>query len=141
MDANAKTFNFQLVSPEKILVSEPAWQVVIPGEEGYFGVRAGHMSLIAAVRPGVVDVYAKEGDAPKRIFIAGGVADVTAVNCSILAEQAIEVSQLDAAQIEADLAKLTAAMNASSDVVERTTLGRKVALTSVKLEAAQNKAA
>ncbi len=135
------TFNFQLVSPEKILVSEPAWQVVIPGEEGYFGVRAGHMSLVAAVRAGVVEVYAKEGDAPKKIFIAGGFADVTATNCTLLAEQAVAVSELDAGKIEADLTKLTAEMNAATDVVERTTLGRKVALTSVKLQAAQAKAA
>lgn len=138
---NATTFNFQLVSPEKILVSEPAWQVVIPGEEGYFGVRAGHMSLVAAVRAGVVEVYAKEGDAPKKIFIAGGFADVTAANCTLLAEQAVAVSELDAAKIEAELTKLTADMNAATDVVERTTLGRKVALTSVKLQAAQAKAA
>ncbi|PZO88477.1 MAG: ATP synthase F1 subunit epsilon [Micavibrio aeruginosavorus] len=138
---NAATFNFQLVSPEKILVSESAWQVVIPGEEGYFGVRAGHMSLVAAVRAGVVEVYAKEGDTPKKIFIAGGFADVTATNCTLLAEQAVAVSELDAAKIEAELTKLTADMNAATDVVERTTLGRKVALTSVKLQAAQAKAA
>ena len=61
----AEKFSFELVSPEKILVSEPAWQVVIPGEEGYFGVRAGHMSLIAAIRPGVVEVYKSEGAAPE----------------------------------------------------------------------------
>src|SRR5690242_3392329 len=95
-----QTFNFELVSPEKILVSEPAWQVVVPGEEGYFGVRAGHMSLIAAIRPGVVEVWANEASAPQKIFIAGGFADVTANNCSILAEQAVNVNEIDAASVQ-----------------------------------------
>jgi len=84
------TFHFELVSPEKKLLSESVWQVVIPGEEGYFGVRAGHMSLLASLKPGVVDVYANENDAPRRIVISGGFADVTANNCILLVEQASE---------------------------------------------------
>lgn len=131
------TFNFELVSPEKILVSEAAWQVVVPGEEGYFGVRAGHMSLIAAVRPGVVEVYAKEGDAPRKIFIAGGFADVTAKNCTILAEQAVNVSDLNVAVIEADLSKLREQLAVANDIVTKSQLHKKIALTAIKLEAAR----
>jgi F-type H+-transporting ATPase subunit epsilon len=135
------TFNFELVSPDKILVSEPAWQVVIPGEEGYFGVRAGHMSLIAAVRPGVVEITKKEGDAPEKIFIAGGFADVTAANCTILAEQAVNVNDLDAATIESDLAKLKAEHAAATDMPVKMALDKKIRTMTFKLLAAQNKAA
>lgn len=131
------TFNFELVSPEKILVSETAWQVTIPGEEGYFGVRAGHMSLIAAVRPGVVEVFSKEGDAPRKIFIAGGFADVTAKNCTILAEQAVNVSELDAGVIESDLSKLKEQLAAANDIITKSQLHKKIALTTIKLEAAK----
>src|SRR5690606_20214650 len=104
--AEAQKFNFELVSPEKVLMSEPAWQVVIPGEEGYFGVRAGHMSLIAAIKPGVVEVYKAEGATPEKIFIAGGFADVTATNCSVLAEQAVNVNEINAADVQKDIANL-----------------------------------
>ena len=141
MDANAKTFNFELVSPDKILVSEPAWQVVIPGEEGYFGVRAGHMSLIAAVKPGVVEVTAKEGDAPRKIFIAGGFADVTAANCTILAEQAINVNELDAAAIETDLKNLKDELSVATDMATKMQLDKKIRTATFKLMAAQSKAA
>ncbi len=130
-------FNFELVSPDKVLVSEPAWQVVIPGEEGYFGVRAGHMSLIAAVRPGVVEVFMKEGDAPKKIFIAGGFADVTATNCTLLAEQAVNVSDLDAVQIEQDIANINEDLKTASDMTEKTILHKKLQLASIKLLAAK----
>lgn len=134
---DAKTFNFELVSPEKILVSEPAWQVTIPGEEGYFGVRAGHMSLIAAVRAGVVEIVKTEGAAPEKIFIAGGFADVTAKNCTILAEQAVNVSELNAGDIEQDIAKLNEEIKTASDVTAKTLLHKKLTLASVKLQAAK----
>ncbi|PZQ47853.1 MAG: ATP synthase F1 subunit epsilon [Micavibrio aeruginosavorus] len=132
-----QTFNFELVSPDKILVSEPAWQVVIPGEEGYFGVRAGHMSLIAAVKPGVVEVFKKEGDAPEKIFIAGGFADVTAKHCALLAEQAVPVSDLNAAAIEQDIANINDELKLATESSEKTLLHKKLQLASIKLEAAK----
>lgn len=130
-------FNFELVSPEKILASEPAWQVTIPGEEGYFGVRAGHMSLMAAIKPGVVEVVAKEGDAPKKIFIAGGFADVTAANCTILAEQAVNVADLNAAAIEQDIANLNDEIKVASDTTQKSILQKKLAMAAAKLDAAK----
>lgn len=135
--AEAQTFNFELVSPERILVSEPAWQVVIPGEEGYFGVRAGHMSLIAAVRAGVVEIYKTEGATPEKIFIAGGFADVTAANCTLLAEQAVNVNELDATAIENDIARLNDELKSSADMAEKMVLHKKIALATIKLQAAQ----
>ena len=137
-EANTATqFNFELVSPEKILVSEPAWQVIIPGEEGYFGVRVGHMSLIAAIRPGVVEITQKEGDAPKKIFIAGGFADVTAKNCTILAEQAVNLNELDAVAIEQDIANLNDDLKHATDMTQKTLLHKKLELASFKLQAAK----
>lgn len=130
-------FNFELVSPERVLVSEPAWQVTIPGEEGYFGVRAGHMSLMAAIRPGVVEVFAKQGDAPKKIFISGGFADVTGTNCTILAEQAMNVSDLNVAALEQDIANLNDVLKVTSDAAEKSVLQKKLTLATLKLSAAK----
>lgn len=136
-----QTFNFELVSPDKVLVSEPAWQVTIPGEEGYFGVRAGHMSLIAAVRPGVVEVMRKEGDAPQKIFISGGFADVTAANCTILAEQAVNLSDIDASQVQGELSHLRDTLNVTTDPVAKAQIHKKIALLSIKLQAVSAKEA
>jgi len=88
-----KTFQFELVSPEKILVSEQAKMVVIPGEEGDFGALAGHAPLLSSIRPGVVTVWSADG-ATKKIFVAGGFADVTPELCSVLAEEATPVQDL-----------------------------------------------
>ncbi len=137
MDAN-QTFNFELVSPERKLMSEPAWQVIVPGEEGYFGVLAGHMSLMAAIKPGVIEVFSKQGDAPRKIFISGGFADVTATNCTILAEQAINLSDLNVVAIEQDINNLNDEIKVSSSSMEKSVLEKKLALATIKLNAAQS---
>ena len=72
------TIHFELVSPEACLVSAPVKMAVIPGEEGEFGVLAGHASLVASLRPGVVELYSEQdGEEPRKILIAGGFADVS----------------------------------------------------------------
>jgi F-type H+-transporting ATPase subunit epsilon len=68
--------SFDLVSPERLLLSEQADMVTVPGSDGYFGVLAGHMPLISTLRPGMIDVKGGDkGDA--KYFILGGFAEVT----------------------------------------------------------------
>lgn len=134
-DAQPTMFNFELVSPEKVLVSEPAWQVTIPGEEGYFGVRAGHMSLIAAVRAGVVEVVPRQGEAPKKIFISGGFADVTGTSCTLLAEQAMAVSDIDTAAVSAEISNLQEDLRLENDPLEKNLIQKKLSVANEKLAA------
>ena len=101
-------FTFDLVSPEKLLLSEDVEMVVVPGAEGDFGVLIGHASLISALRPGVIDTYAGT-KVEKRIFVAGGFAEVTGERCTVLAEEAMPVEDID--QSEAD-ARITSAREA-----------------------------
>ncbi len=131
----ANTFNFELVSPEKKLLAEQAWQVTIPGEEGEFGVRAGHTSLVAAIRPGVIEVISHQGAAPKKIFITGGFADVTAKNCTVLAEEAVNVADLDAAKIEQDIRNAEERLKIAQDAVEKNRLVRQLSTARAKLVA------
>ena len=55
----ADKVQFELVSPEKLLLSEPVEMVVVPGVEGDFGVLPGHAPLVSTVRPGVIAVFAE----------------------------------------------------------------------------------
>ena len=105
-DAAVKTFSFKLVSPEKILMDEPAVQVVVPGEEGDLGVLKGHSPFVVTVRPGVVSITKEDGAEAHKIFVAGGFADVSSENCTILAEEAIAVSELKQDDLEKKLADL-----------------------------------
>lgn len=95
----AEPFNFELVSPEKLLLSENALQVVVPGSEGYFTVMANHAPLMSTVKPGVVEVTLEDGDA-KRIFVRGGFADVSPNGFTLLAEQADDLADYDLAELD-----------------------------------------
>ena len=105
---------FDLVSPDRLLVSTEAEMVVVPGSEGYFGAMAGHQELVSSLRPGIVTVHG-DGPAPVRYFVRGGFAEVTAERCTVLAEQAVEVEALDRAALDQQL------KDAREDLADATT--------------------
>ena len=131
----SQTFNFELVSPEQKLISETAYQVTIPGEEGDVGVRAGHMALVMTVRAGVVEVIRSEGGSSEKIFIAGGFADVSQTNCTILAEEAVPVANLNAEKLSAEIERLNENIKLSDSQDEKATLNRKLSIVSAMLNA------
>jgi F-type H+-transporting ATPase subunit epsilon len=96
----AQAFPFELVSPEKLLVSGEASEVLIPGTEGYFQVLANHAPFMSTIKPGVVEVKMADGEA-SRYVVFGGFADVSPNGLSLLAEHAVNVAELD----KDDLAK------------------------------------
>ena len=111
---------FELVTPERLLISEPVEMVVVPGTEGNFGVLPGHALLISTIRPGTIDVY--EGQAvPQRIFVAGGFAEVTPERCTVLADEAVAADALDRATIEAELQVVQGNLPSLREQVARTT--------------------
>ena len=91
------TFHFELVSPERLLFAGEVSQVDVPGEEGEFGVLAGHAPYIATLKPGLLTIH---GDgAPQRIVVRGGFAEVGPTGLTVLAEQATPASEIDPAAI------------------------------------------
>jgi F-type H+-transporting ATPase subunit epsilon len=103
----ADKVKFELVSPEKVLVAEEVDMVVVPGEEGNFGVLPNHAPVIAALRPGTIDIYDNDTVA-ERIFVAAGFVEVTPTRCTVLADEATRLVSIDRADAEAELAKWTA---------------------------------
>ncbi|MBB4265773.1 F0F1 ATP synthase subunit epsilon [Roseospira visakhapatnamensis] len=97
-----ETTEFELVSPARLLMSEPVEMVVVPGVEGDFGVLPRHAPMLSTVRPGVIDVY-KGGQVEQRLFIAGGFAEVTEERCTILAEEAFPLTEVSADDARARL--------------------------------------
>ena len=84
---------FDLVSPERLLVSAEVDQVDVPGSEGDFGVFANHAPVMTSLRPGVLTVLSqgKQGD---KFFVRGGFAEVTAQGLTVLAEEAMPLADL-----------------------------------------------
>ena len=116
----ADKIHFELVAPERLLLSDAVDMVVVPGSEGNFGVLPGHTPMISTVRPEVIDVY-EDGDVRDRIFVAGGFAEVTPERCTVLAEEAIPVGDLDRAMIEQRIRELEEEVRDTDDEAERRT--------------------
>ena len=95
----ADTIDFELVSPDRLVKSQPVEMVVVPGAEGDLGVLPGHSPLIAEVRPGVIDIH-ESGKVGERIFVAGGFCEISPERCTVLAEEATPVSKIDKAAAE-----------------------------------------
>src|SRR5437763_14996035 len=90
-------FQFELVTPERLLVSTEVEMVVVPGTEGNFGVLAGHSPLISTIRPGTIDVYATRAAISERIFVVGGIAAGTTYGCALLVAERAAPPALDPA--------------------------------------------
>ncbi len=130
------TIHFELVSPEAKLVSEPVRMAVIPGEEGEFGVLAGHSSLVASLQPGVVELYTDDQNTPSRkIFIAGGFADVSPAGCMVLAEEAINVDDLVSGELEQTIANLNQDMGMAKEAADKLRIEKRLTLAKAKLSA------
>ncbi|SCM78274.1 ATP synthase epsilon chain [uncultured Pleomorphomonas sp.] len=95
------TFKFELVSPERLILSVDADQVDLPGSEGDFGVLAGHAPFLTTLKTGIVTV--KAGGLSSRIYVRGGFADVNAAGLSVLAEKAVPESEFDPAVAASEL--------------------------------------
>ena len=110
----ADTVEFELVSPERLLLSIPVEMVVVPGSEGDFGVLPGHAPMISTVRPGVISIW-QEGAVDRRVFVAGGVAEVQSGRCTVLAEDAVPLDDADEADADRRIAAAREALERASD--------------------------
>jgi len=91
------SLHFELVSPERLLMSDDVDAVEIPGTEGDMGILPGHAPVLSTLRPGVVTVT--RGGKNERIFVRGGFAEVNPQGLTVLAEVAIPVAELDSAKL------------------------------------------
>ena len=92
-------FKFDLVSPERLLVSENVEQVIIPATEGEMTVLANHAPVMTTIKPGIVTV--KPASGPERRFVVfGGFADILPTGCTLLAEEAIALEDARRADLE-----------------------------------------
>jgi F-type H+-transporting ATPase subunit epsilon len=86
-------FQFDLVSPEKLLFSGKVDQVDVPGSEGDFGVLAGHAPLVTSLRPGILVMHRDAEEL--RVVVNGGFAEVGPAGLTVLADSAVPVEEFD----------------------------------------------
>ena len=107
----ADTFTFELVSPERLLISEDVESVVVPGSEGDFQVLVDHAPVLTTLRAGLLDVVLPDGK-ERRIFVRGGFAEAGPESLTVLAQTAIDSADLDKAALAQEI------KNAEEDVAD-----------------------
>jgi len=115
--ADAQTLHFSLVSPERELFSGDVKQVDAPGVEGEFGVLPSHAPFMTVLKPGVVRIHEASGVTP--VFVRGGFADVTPAGLTILAEEAVRLSDVNAGDLDSEIAKVRSDANDPGDEARR----------------------
>jgi F-type H+-transporting ATPase subunit epsilon len=108
------TFDLELVSPEKLLLSRPVEMAIIPAAEGDMGILPGHSPMIVALKGGVIEVRGG-AQATERLFVAGGFAEITPTRVTVLADEATPVAQLSRAEAQARVQEAEAAYNAAAN--------------------------
>ncbi|MEW7007912.1 MULTISPECIES: F0F1 ATP synthase subunit epsilon [unclassified Lentilitoribacter] len=116
----ADTFTFELVSPEKLLLSAEVTSVVLPGSEGEMTVMANHAPTMSTVKPGIVTVEGAEGTSKYVVF--GGFADIVPAGCTLLAESAVAVDALEDGELDTRIKAANDAAEAAVGDADKTRL-------------------
>ena len=114
----AEKIAFELVSPDRLLMSVEADAVAMPGMEGDFGVLPGHAPLISALRAGIIAVEGGS-EGPDQVYIAGGFTEVVADRLTVLAEEAVPVDDMDSTDIEQRLQETNDELAGAEDGEQR----------------------
>ncbi len=101
----------EIVSPEKLLLSKAVEMVVIPAAEGDMGVLEQHSPMLVSLRGGIITLF-ENGNPTDRLFVAGGFAEVTPERCTVLANEAVPVGELNAGTAQQRLSDATSAFDA-----------------------------
>lgn len=125
----ADKLHFDLVAPEARVFAGDVDMVVVPGSEGDFGVLAGHAPFMSTIRSGAIAIH--DGGQITRTFIHGGFAEVTPAGLTILAEEAIDLSEIDPAEVERQLGEAREDLGQARDEAEEREVSDRIA----KLEA------
>jgi F-type H+-transporting ATPase subunit epsilon len=110
----AETFKFELVSPERMLVSADVGEVLVPGSEGDFTVLPRHAPVIAMLRPGILRIPGMDGRL-NEIYVRGGLADVGPDRLIVLAERAVPLGEVNRAFLEQEISEAELALADAAD--------------------------
>lgn len=121
----AEKLIFSLVAPERELFHGEVDQVDVPGTEGNFGVLPRHAPVMAMIRPGPLRIL--NDGAERRIFVNGGFADVTPAGLTILAEEAIDLAEIDTATVEQHLKDAREDLTLARDDAARAVVDKRIA--------------
>ncbi|HZH10936.1 MAG TPA: F0F1 ATP synthase subunit epsilon [Microvirga sp.] len=108
------TFNFELVSPERVLFSGSVDAVVLPATEGDMTVLAGHAPTMTTLKTGFLVITSNPGNG-SRVLVRGGFADINQNGLTVLAERALPAEELTQEILDKEILQAEMAYDATND--------------------------
>ena len=127
-----KKFLFELMTPFQTLVSNNFDMVVVPGEEGDFGVLPGHAPIISSIRPGLLEIH--DADKTEKFFLAGGFVEVLSNQVSILASELCSIEDIDESECKDQIQNLIEQLGSSQDEKESNLIQNRLDKLEAKIE-------
>lgn len=124
----------EIVTPEKLLLSEVVDMVVIPGSEGDFGAQRDHAPFISDIRPGTLVVF-NQGKIKDKFFISGGFSEIKDNKCTVLADNIVNLDALDISSYPSKLQDLKEDLQDSKDETEKNTIEKQIKILEAQIEA------
>ncbi len=116
--ADPNKFRFELVSPERMVMTQDVEQVLVPGAEGDFTVLPNHAPVLSSLRPGIMEVTIEKGQ-EWRVFVRGGFAQVTPASLTVLAQRTIDIEDLDFGRLEEEIREAEDDLSDAQDPEEK----------------------
>ena len=98
--------SFDLVSPEKLIFTDDVGMIIVPGKGGDIGVLPNHSKLLSSLRPGKIMVYGENKNLIKSFFVSGGFVEINSTKCIVLAENAVDINDLNKQSLEQEIQSL-----------------------------------
>jgi F-type H+-transporting ATPase subunit epsilon len=118
------TFQFELVSPARLVHSGEVEEVIVPGDEGEFGVFADHAPFVSTLKPGILTI--KSGSEQKRLYVRDGFAEVNPKGLTVLAEIAVPLEEVSASDMANEIEDAEKALAEAKEGPERDKAARRL---------------
>jgi len=102
------TMNIRVLTPDRVICSTTADEVVLPGLTGQIGILEGHASLITALDTGLLRIKLDNKWTP--IILCGGLAEIDRNRVTVLVNDVEELVTLDLSEVTKELEKATIAV-------------------------------
>jgi len=121
------TFQLEIVSPERLLKDALVAMVMVPGADGDFTVLPQHAPLMSTIRPGVVEIFAAETDDAERLFLKGGLVQISAQGMTILADEVVTLDSVEGDDLAQKITDTREDIEDAKDDVERAVFEKELA--------------
>ncbi len=108
------SIELEIISPEKVVLSQVVDMAVLPGLEGDIAAMKGHIPMILLLRAGVIDLY-QDNKVIDRLFVEDGFAEMKETGCTVLAKCIRKLNELSEQEGIERLAKLQQEYNSASN--------------------------